>query len=317
MKHLTRHGTVTVGLAVLLAITLPRNVRADGIPKDEITTAAKKPRGDQDSSHQWLRKMAGSSVEISSYIGSGSFYATRYRDPYVSTAIFVRPIYDLGTRFKLSANARLYIEEEFTQSDLPNGRRFNPLDIWLWLSAKELHKFEASQLRLGGVARLVVPISYESQYAHMLTGVAGGLNLARSFTFGQAAAPERRWNLAVSVGSVFTKYIYTSDLRGNGPGASTGCRGFLAAGAASAAGGAGPSASESDRCGGPVNTKLLADIQRARHPDPRQMERRLDLGRRQPVSVQRPDRRSVEHKRERHGTDRHDLDHCVSQLFLH
>ena len=257
LKHLARHARVivVVGLAALSAIAAPTRARADGIPKDEITSV-KKPAADQDSGRAWLRKMAGSSVEVSSYVGSGSFYATGYRDPYVSTAVFLRPTYDLGTRFKLSANARLYAEEELTQSDLPNGRSFNPYDIWLWLSAKELHKFEASKIRLGATGRLVLPISYESLYAHMLVGVAGGLNLTRAFEFGRDPAPERRWNLAVSVGSVFTKYLYTSDLRGNGPGDSTGCRSFLAAGAASAAVGGGPSASESDRCGGPVNTNF-------------------------------------------------------------
>jgi hypothetical protein len=267
LKHLARYSCITVGLAVFLAVAFPTSAHADGIPKDEITTA-KKPRSDQNSDHAWLRKMAGSTAEISSYIGSGTFYATGYRDPYISTAIFVRPTYDLGTRFKLSANARLYIEEEFTQSDLQNGRRFNPLDIWLWLSAKELHRFETSQIRLGGTARLVVPFSYESLYSHMLVGVAGGLNLTRAFEFGKNPAPEKRWNLAVSVGSVFTKYIHSSDLRGNGPGDTSGCRPFLAAGAASGSVGSGPSASESDRCGGPVNTNvsltssLLANLAR-------------------------------------------------------
>jgi hypothetical protein len=88
----------------------------------------------------------------------------------------------------------------------------------------------------------------------MLTGVAGGLNLGRAFDLGQSPLPERRWNLAVSVSSVFTKYLHSSDLRGNAPGDTSGCRSFLGAGSASGSAFGGPSASESDRCGGPVNT---------------------------------------------------------------
>lgn len=259
MKHLATHGRLagTLATAALATAALllgsSSTARADGFTKDQIGTVSKVP--DDANRPRWIKKMAGSSVEISSYVGSGTFYTSGYRDPYVSTAIFARPTYDLGTRFKLSANARLYVEQEFTQSDLPNGRGFNPYDIWLWLSAKELHTFEAPKIRLGGVARVVVPISYENRYSHMLTGLAGGLSLNRTFEFGHDPIPERRWNLATSLAGVFTKYFYTSDLRGNHPGDSSGCRPFLAAGFAAGSSGS-PAASESDRCGGPVNTNF-------------------------------------------------------------
>jgi hypothetical protein len=253
LKHLARHARITGGLAALLVLMESQGAHADGFTKDQLGTVTK-PADDQNRP-EWMRKMAGSSAELSSYVGSGTFYSSGYRDPYVSTAVFARPTYDLGTRFKLSANARFYLEEELTTSDLPNGRRFTPYDIWLWLSAKELHKFETAKVRLGAVARVVVPISYEKRYAHMLTGLAGGLNLTRAFEFGTDPAPERRWNLTTAVGGVFTKYFYTSDLRGNFPGDSTGCRGFIGAGLATGSNG-GPSGSESDHCGGPVNTNF-------------------------------------------------------------
>ncbi|MES1204510.1 MAG: hypothetical protein ABUS79_01110, partial [Pseudomonadota bacterium] len=164
--------------------------------------------------------------------------------------------YDLGTRFKLSANARIYAEQEFTQSDLPNGRKFNPYDIWLWLSAKELHVFQTPKIKVGGILRFVLPVSYESRYAHMVTGLAVGLTLSRAFEFGQDPAPERRWSLVTVYSSVFTKYVYSSNLRGNFPGDSTGCREYATGGAASAGSTGGPTASESDRCGGSVNTNF-------------------------------------------------------------
>jgi hypothetical protein len=253
LKHLSGYARIVGGLAVLLELATPRSAHADGYTKDQLGTVTK---ANEDSNRPgWIRKMAGSSVELSSYVGSGTFYASGYHNPYVSGAVFVRPTYDLGTRFKLTANARIYMEQEFTQSDLPNGRGFSPYDIWLWLSAKELHKFEASKVRLGGVVRIVLPLSYESRYEHMVTAVAAGLSVTRTFEFGQDPTPERRWNLTTAVGSIFTKYIYSSDLRGNSPGDSTGCRPFVGAGLASISG-AGPSGSESDRCGGPVNTNF-------------------------------------------------------------
>jgi hypothetical protein len=240
------------GLAVVLELATPGTSRADGFTKDQLGTVTK--AGEDQGRPGWMRKMAGSSVELSSYVGSGSFYSSGYHNSYVSAAVFARPTYDLGTRFKLSANARIYAEQEFTQSDLPNGRGFNPYDIWLWLSAKELHKFDASKIRMGGVVRLVLPLSYESRYEHLVTALAAGLNLSRTFEFGRDPTPERRWNLTTALSSIFTKYLHSSELRGNSPGDSTGCRGYGAA--PSSVSGGGPSGSESDRCGGPVNTNF-------------------------------------------------------------
>jgi hypothetical protein len=253
LQHLARYARVTGLLAALVALTQAGGVRADGFTKDALGTVVK-PTDDQ-ARPTWWRKMAGSSVELSSYFGSGTFYASGYHNPYVSTALFARPTYDLGTRFKLSANARIYVEQELSTSDLPNGRSFSPYDVWLWLSAKELHKFERPKLRLGGVLRMVLPVSYESRYSHMVTGIAAGLNLTRVFEFGRDPDPERRWTLVTALGGIFTKYVYSSDLRGNSPGDSSGCRPFMAAGLASGSSG-GPAASESDHCGGPVNTNF-------------------------------------------------------------
>ena len=104
--------------------------------------------------------------------------------------------------------------------------------------------------------RVVLPVSYESRYQHMVTGAAGGLTLGRAFTFGNDADPDRRWSLALGVSSVFTKYLYTSDLRGSFPGDTNGCRGYVPGGLASGTGVAGPAGSASDRCGGPVNTNF-------------------------------------------------------------
>ena len=156
---------------------------------------------EQRAARRWMQKMAGSSVDLSSYFGSGTFYTSGYRDPYVSTALFVRPTYDLGTRFKLSLNGRLYLEQEFTKSALPNGRGFNPYDVWLWLSARELHQFRAlADHAWGRPPAWCCRISYESRYAHMVTGVAGGLNLTRTVPVRQRSDPRasagtspRRW----------------------------------------------------------------------------------------------------------------------------
>ena len=238
---------LAAGAAALVTQLVAVDAMAQGV-KDQLGTVTKKP--DEEGRPAWMKKMAGSSVDLSSYIGSGSFYASNYHNPYVSMAVFVRPTYDLGTRFKLSANARLYVEEELTMPDVPNGRRFSPYDIWLWLSAKDLHTFAGPKIRLGGVARLVVPISYESRYAHMLTAVTFGPSLGGELIFGGNPNPDKRWRFSFMLLAQFTKYVHGQDFRGVAPGDTSNCRDF-APGAVSFGPDGAPAAS--DTCGGPIN----------------------------------------------------------------
>jgi hypothetical protein len=202
----------------------------------------------------WAQKFAGSAVELSSYAGTGTFYTSGYRDPYVSVAVFARPTYDLGTRYALSLNARLYVEEELTLPDNPEGRHFYPYDPWVWLSAQNLHTFGRSKIRVGGLLRTILPLSYESRYANLLFGLGAGFNLNRPFQLGHAADPSRQWTLTASYVFIFYKYFHSSDFRGSGPADTSGCRApdSSALGGATASGGD-PSVSATDRCGGPVN----------------------------------------------------------------
>jgi hypothetical protein len=257
-----RTRRLALGLFVVLAAAAPigatRSAHAQAALAPPGATAAgvARPADDKDKLPPWLKKMAGSSVDLLSYVGSGSFYASGFRDEYVAAAVFVRPTYDLGTRFKLSVNARLFAEQELTLPGNPTGRRFNPYDVWLWLSAKELHMFQRSQIRMGGVVRVVLPTSYESRYSHMLSGVALGPNFSRKLEFGSAGADGKRWGLNLTLGTVFTKYLYTSQLRGDSPGDSSGCRRFGTASVVGGGGGGIPSGAASDHCGGPVNTNF-------------------------------------------------------------
>ena len=70
-----------------------------------LTDVARAPNA-QDNS-----KFAGSYAEGSTYVAPSSFYTSGYRDPYVSLAFYVKPVYDLGTRYKLALTGRLYLEE--------------------------------------------------------------------------------------------------------------------------------------------------------------------------------------------------------------
>ena len=201
-------------------------------------------------------KFHGSLAELSTYVGTGSFYVSGYRNPYTALAFYARPTYDLGTRFKLSVNARLFLTTEVTAPDDENGRRFYAYDPWVWLSAQNLHTFERPKIRISGTFRTVWPLSPESRYQHMLFAVGAGASVNRKFDFGQSADPNRQWSLSVSWGFIFSKYLHTSHFRGDGPGDTAGCRAPAALPASGASAGGAPAASEGDRCGGPANTNF-------------------------------------------------------------
>jgi hypothetical protein len=197
-------------------------------------------------------KFTGSSVQLATYVGTGSFYVSGYRNPFASLALFAIPAYDLGTKYKLAIRGRIILEQELTTPDTPNGRRFYPYDPWFWLAADNLRTFERTKIKLGGIVRTILPVSYESRYNNLLFGAAIGMSVSREFEFGQVNDEARKWTLRLSWAPMFTKYFYTSPFRGDGPGDTTGC--LAPSSAAGTVGTAGPTSSEADRCGGPLNT---------------------------------------------------------------
>jgi hypothetical protein len=171
-------------------------------------------------------------------------------------AVFARPTYQLGTRYKLSLNARIFLEEELTRPADTTGRRFYAYDPWVWLAAGNLHTFERSKIRIGGVVRSILPLSPESRYQHMLFGIGAGFNVNRSFEFGDVSDDQRKWTLSLTYAPVFVKYVQTSRFRGDYPGDTSGCRAPESASSGAASGGGDPGASDADRCGGPANTNF-------------------------------------------------------------
>jgi hypothetical protein len=246
-QQFARVLAVFVGLTTL---SVARTAAAQGALRDTSGTVTVTAPQDQTKT-TLLQRFAGSTAEITTYIGSGSFYTSGYRDPYVANAFYVRPQYDLGTRYKLSLAGRVYVEEEYTTPDTPNGRRFNPLDSFIYLNAKNIYTMPRAKVRFFGGVRASIPLSYESRYAHLITslGISGGAS--RAWELGRPNAQGKRWNLSLTWGEGFSKAIRTSDIRGSGPGDTANCRtsgpfGFVG----------GPGAAEDDRCGGPLSTSF-------------------------------------------------------------
>jgi hypothetical protein len=213
-----------VGLTVVLTIGPPAAifrslVWAQGAAHDETGALTATP-AEAAGKTSLEKQFAGTYAEFDTFVGGGTFYR-RYSDPYVSN---------------------------------PQARRFYPLDPWFWLSAKNLYTEPRSRIRFGGQARVVLPLSYESRYQHVLAGVGLGVNATRESAFGRPDAKGKRWGLSVTLAFVGVKNFNTSVLRGNGPGDTTGC--MTAPPAATEANAAEPGAASSDRCGGPLNTNF-------------------------------------------------------------
>lgn len=246
-----------VGLTVALAIGPPAAifgsvVWAQGAAHDETGALTATPT-EAAGKTPLEKQFAGTYVEFDTFLGSGTFYR-HYSDPYISNALYLKPVYHLSTRRDLTLNARLYVEVEYTQPDNPQARRFYPLDPWFWLAAKNLYTEPRSRIRFGGQVRMVLPLSYESRYQHLLTGVGLGANATRESEFGRPDAKGKRWGLSVTLAFVGVKNFNTSVLRGTGPGDTNGC--MNAPPATTEANAAEPGAASSDRCGGPLNTSV-------------------------------------------------------------
>jgi hypothetical protein len=202
------------------------------------------------------KKLEGSTAEVSTYIGSGTFYTSGYSNDFASIALFLKPSYDLGTRYKLALRARILMERELTQPDNPSGRSFTPYDPWVWLAAENLHTFERTKLKIGANFRTLWPVSYESRYRHDIITLGFGPNVNRDFEFGQVNDEARKWSLKLGYSIMFFKAFQSSNFRGSGPGDTTGCLAPSSPGAPGATSGGGPSASSADLCGGPANSNF-------------------------------------------------------------
>jgi hypothetical protein len=239
---------VIATLAGLAAVFAAPAAWGQGAVRDQSGTLT--ATSEEEAKKSWVeQKFAGSTAEVTTYVGSGTFYTSGYRDPYVSNAFFVRPQYNLGTKYKLSLAGRIYVEEEYTTPGTPNGRRFNPLDSFVYFNAKNLYTMPRAKVTFGGGLRASIPVSYESRYAHLITTLGVSANANRSFEFGRADAQGKRWNLSLTLAEGFGKALRTSAIRGNSPGDTTNCRTTGPAGAGATAG-----AASDDRCGGPLST---------------------------------------------------------------
>jgi hypothetical protein len=250
-KRRQQFASVVAGLVGFTVLAVGGSAWAQGAVRDQTGTLTVAPTT-QATKSSFEQRFAGSFLDLSTYVGSGSFYTSGYRNPYVSNALNFRPSLQLNPKYKLSLNGRLYFEEEYTQPDLPNGRRWNLLDSWIFLSAKNLYTMPRAKVTFSGTVRTVIPLSFESRYSHLVTALGVGAGAARPFEFGKPDAEGKRWGLVLSLSSSFSKPFHSSETRGLFAGDTTNCR---ATGNNGATGSGGGSPTD-DRCGGPLNTNF-------------------------------------------------------------
>lgn len=243
---------IAVGLIGLIVGTLLFGAAIPAWAQSAVKDSAGTVTAANAKKQSWFQeKFSGSFVEAGLYVGSGSFYATGYRNPYLSGSLYIRPRFNLGTKVQLSLNARIYQLLEFTQPDEPTDRRWVPLDTWVWLSAGNLFTEKRTGIKLSGQFRIVIPSSYESVYSNLALGMALGFSLSKNFKLPKDVG------ISLSLGAVATKNFHRHIYRGNGPGDTTGCRGLSNPSAAgTAAIGEIATVSDTDTCGGSLNTSV-------------------------------------------------------------
>jgi hypothetical protein len=237
-------------LSGLASLAFASSAWAQGAVRDSSGTLT--AHSEDDAKKTWLeQKFGGTTAELSTYVGTGTFYTSGYHDPYVANALYARPQYNIGTKYKLSVAARVYFEEEYTTPDTLNGRRWNLQDSVLYFNAKNLYTMPRAKVTFGLGARASIPLSFESRYAHLVTALGLYPSATWNHEFGRADAQGKRWTLSLVYGQGLAKPLYTSEFRGLGPGDTTNCRVMVAAGAPG-----GLTNAQDDRCGGPLNTNF-------------------------------------------------------------
>jgi len=216
-QQIARWRSILTVASALASLAFASSAFAQGAVRDSSGTLT--AHSEDEAKKSWLeQKFGGSTTEVSTYVGSGTFYTSGARDPYVSNALFARPQYNIGTKYKLAVAARIYFEEEYTTPDTLNGRRWNLQDSILYLNAKNLYTMPRAKVTFGVSARAAIPLSFESRYSHMVTSF--GLNPSATWNheFGRADAQGKRWNIMLLYSQGFAKPLYTSEFRGLGPG---------------------------------------------------------------------------------------------------
>src|SRR4051794_712746 len=97
---LTSASLLSAAAWVALSALGSGGARAQGLVRDQSGTLTAAPTDQKKT--WWQQRFAGSYAELTTYVGSGTFYASGYRNPYVSNALYLRPTYQLGTKYDLS-----------------------------------------------------------------------------------------------------------------------------------------------------------------------------------------------------------------------
>ena len=126
----------------------------------------------------------------------GHVLRSGYNNPYASLARSTRaPSTTWGRSSRFAERAHLR-RAELTTPTTPSTVALYLYDPWVWLSASNLHTFERSRIRIGGIGRVIIPLSPESRYQNMLFGAGGGLNVTGSSSSATSAIPiaSGRWS---------------------------------------------------------------------------------------------------------------------------
>jgi hypothetical protein len=143
-------------------------------------------------------------ITFDNAVGSGILVSNDYlRNPSYSLNLYLLPSYNFGLGgHKLSFGAREVLSYAVVlDKTSPTDRRADWSDLWLTLSDSKVYEEPHSHIKLGASLRGIVPLSYASRFASMITGVAASTSLSKSFY---------RLDLSAGIGIQKNFFRYTS-----------------------------------------------------------------------------------------------------------
>jgi hypothetical protein len=143
-------------------------------------------------------------ITLDNALGSGVLESNTYsQNPSYTINVYANPSYDFsigGHKLKASAWEGLFMYPRL-DNNAGTNRRVDWSDLRLILSDSKIYEEPHSHIKLGANLRGVVPLSYTSRYASMITALTLGVNLSKSFY---------RLDLAAGFGFQKNFFRYTS-----------------------------------------------------------------------------------------------------------
>ncbi len=126
----------------------------------------------------------GGWFDLDNSLGGGAFAGNAYNNnPALSTNLYLKPSYTFkafGQTLAVTAWENLYYAD-ILDKNAYDTRQIDWSDLRLTLSDQNIYEIPKTGIKIGGMIRGVVPISYSSRYTSLVTAIWAGVSFSKSF----------------------------------------------------------------------------------------------------------------------------------------